>query len=89
MMMKFLCHVRLGPATLRDDTIVNIVNITFVVSVSPVSVYSLECTDCRVHHLNMITSYKLRLSQVRSGPVLAASVQITSKVIFNAGEAVM
>ena len=32
--MKFLCHVRLGPATLRDDTIVNIVNITFVVSVS-------------------------------------------------------
>ena len=62
--MKFFCHVRLCvphcPATLRDDS--KYCKISHLWS-PPVSVYSVVqcgvCTGCRVHHLNMITSYKL------------------------------
>ena len=73
--------------------IVNIVNITFVVSPVPglcvqYMVQSRVCTGCRVHHLNMITSYKLGVGRVRSGlSVLTVSGQIISKMIVNAGEA--
>ena len=73
----------------------NIVNITFVVS--PVSLYSSEVhvlysTGCRVHHLNMITSYKLNwvLGRVRSDPSeLAVLTRANYFQDDNAGEAVI
>ena len=93
-MMKFLCHVRLGPATLRDDSkYCRISHLWSPRSLCTVR-YSMECTGCRVHHLNMITSYIQTLvregGRVRTGPTVQAVLgQIISKMIGSTGEDVL
>ena len=93
-MMKFLCHVRLGPATLRDDCkYCRISHLWSPRSLCTVR-YSMECTGCRVHHLNMITSYIQTLvregGRVRTGPTVQSVLgQIISKMIGSTGEDVL
>ena len=93
-MMKFLCHVRLGPATLRDDSkYCRISHLWSPRSLCTVR-YSMECTGCRVHHLNMITSYIQTLvregGRVRTGPTVQSVLeQIISKMIGSIGEDVL
>ena len=53
--------------------IVNIVNITFVVSPGLCTVLYSVSRVCRVHHLNMITSYKLGVREGQTGYFSAGS----------------